>query len=106
MFEPAFARVQAVRNLVQGIGLGELAEEHGDELLPGSETFGAILGFEFADMAGEIGPLKKRKKLAKDTARSNHKISVEVGFAVFDTPTFSAETEIFSLHFTLFWTGV
>lgn len=44
----ALAGSRAVRDLAYGAGWGELAEEQGDELVPGREVLGSVVRLEFA----------------------------------------------------------
>ena len=48
------------------MGLGELTEQHGDELTPATESFCVSFGFVFADDVSEIAAIEKSKYLAED----------------------------------------
>jgi hypothetical protein len=43
-----FAALESFGDLAQGSRLGQLTEEHGDELLPAGEPFGTVLRLEGA----------------------------------------------------------
>jgi hypothetical protein len=49
------ATAQAVANLALRIGVGELAEQHGDQLSPAARAFGAPFRFVFLDQRRELG---------------------------------------------------
>jgi len=46
--------------------MGELAEEHRDELRPAGETFGGTLGGVFLGECGELGTGKVLEKLIEE----------------------------------------
>jgi hypothetical protein len=72
MLELAFAALEPVGNLAQGAGLSQLAEEHGNELVPTGKAARVVFGFEFAHVPREIRTLKQREDLAKKTSGVNH----------------------------------
>jgi hypothetical protein len=51
----AQATAQAVADLAQRIGVGELTKEHRNELRPTGETLGGTLGGVFLGECGELG---------------------------------------------------
>jgi len=63
MNQLAQATAQAVANLAQGIGVGELAEQHRDQLRPAAKTFGAPFRLVFLDQRSELGPGKMLEQL-------------------------------------------
>ena len=58
---------QAVANLAQRIGVGELAEQHRDQLRPAAKTFGAPFRIVFFDQRSELGPGKMLEQLIEQT---------------------------------------
>jgi hypothetical protein len=72
MLEPAFARLEPVRNFTQRSRLGELAKKHRHQLGPATETPGVIFSLEFADMPGKNRALKQGKNLGKQTGGVSH----------------------------------
>ncbi len=65
VLELALATAQPAVDLAQALGLGELAEEHGDEVVPAGETLGSPLASGLADKFGEAVAIHERKKLAE-----------------------------------------
>src|SRR4051812_11911549 len=58
---------QAIANLAQRIGMGELAEQHGDQLGPAVKAFGAAFRIICFDQRAELGPGKMLKQLMEQT---------------------------------------
>lgn len=52
-------------DFTQGLGLGDLTEEHCDKLIPASESFCVSFGFVFMHDIGEIIVVKERKYLTE-----------------------------------------
>ena len=63
MNQLAQATAQAVANLAQRIGVGELAEQHRDQLRPAAKAFGAPFRIVFFDQRSELGPWKMLEQL-------------------------------------------
>src|SRR4249920_787102 len=85
MLEFAFTGFEPVGNLAQGAGLSQLTEEHSDELVPAGKAARVVFGFELADVAGEIGTLKKFEDLAKKTGGGIHldlRLMMSLGFTI------------------------
>jgi hypothetical protein len=58
MNQLAQAAAQAVTDLAQRIGVGELEEQHRDQLRPAAKAFGAPLCVILFDQRSELGPGK------------------------------------------------
>jgi hypothetical protein len=54
----AEATAQTIADLAERIGMGELAEQHRDQLRPAAKTFGAFLRVVFLDQRPKLGPGK------------------------------------------------
>jgi hypothetical protein len=67
VLELALAAAESGVDLAQALGLGKLAEEHGDEVVPAGESLGAPLATGLADELGEAISVDERKKLAEKT---------------------------------------
>jgi hypothetical protein len=67
MNQLAQATAQAVANLAQRIGMGELAEQHRDQLRPAAKTLGAPFRIVFFDQRSELGPGKMLEQLIEQT---------------------------------------
>ena len=65
----AQATAQAVADLAQRIGMGELAEQHRDQLRPAAKAFGAPFRVVFLDQGSELGPGKKLEQLIEETRK-------------------------------------
>ncbi len=63
----AQATAQAVANLAQRIGVGELAEQHRDQLRPAAKAFGAPFRIVFFDQCCELRPGKMLEQLIEQT---------------------------------------
>jgi hypothetical protein len=63
---------QSVADLSQALGLGELAKEHGDILVPGGESLGVALCPAFMDKARKGNPGYDLKYLAEQTCGKLH----------------------------------
>ena len=63
----AQATAQAVANLAQRIGVGELAEQHRDQLGPAAKALGAPFRIVFLDQRRELGPRKMLEQLIEET---------------------------------------
>ena len=63
----AQATAQAVANLAQRIGVGELAEQHRDQLGPAAKAFGAPFRVVFLDQRRELGPREMLEQLIEET---------------------------------------
>jgi len=72
MAEPAETGGQAVADLSQGLGLGQLAEQHGQEVVPTGEPLAAALGTDIADQVVKLVAGKKLQKLAKQAGVTYH----------------------------------
>ena len=67
MNQLAQATPQAVANLAQRIGVGELAEQHRDQLCPAAKAFGAPFRIVFFDQRSELGPREMLEQLIEQT---------------------------------------
>jgi hypothetical protein len=67
MHQLAEATAQAVANLAQGIGMGELAEQHRDQLGTAAKAFGASLRVVFLDQRRKLGSRKMLEQLIEET---------------------------------------
>ena len=67
MNQLAQTTAQTVANLAQRIGMGELAEQHLDQLRPAAKTFGAPFRIVFFDQRSELGPGKMLEQLIEQT---------------------------------------
>src|ERR1035437_7619374 len=67
MNQLAQATAQAVANLAQRIGVGELAEQHRYQLRPAAKTFGAPFRIVFLDQRRELGPREMMEQLIQET---------------------------------------
>jgi len=72
MAQLAFKRGQSAADLAQALGIGELAEHHGNELLPAGETAGVALGVVFAGEGLELEAREELQKLAENAGYSIH----------------------------------
>ena len=59
----AQATAQAVADLAQGVGVGQLAEQHRDQLGPAAKAFGAPFGVVFLDQRSELSSGKMLEQL-------------------------------------------
>jgi len=67
MHQFAFAARQPVADLAQRIGVGQLAERHGDELSPAGEALGGAFGLVLLDQGGELRSGEMLQKLIEQT---------------------------------------
>ena len=58
MFHFSQASSQSSPNLSEGMGLTQLAEEHGNELIPRTKAFGSFFRLGFSDHFFEFIPVK------------------------------------------------
>src|ERR1019366_8347751 len=63
---------QAVADLAQGIGMAQLAEQHGDELGPAIEPLGGPLGFVLLDQTRELQAGKVMQQLIEQACDLYH----------------------------------
>jgi hypothetical protein len=70
--ESAEATGDAVTDLAQRIGAGQLAEQDADELRPTGETTCATFSLMFPDDADELGPEDLLKKLTERSSAPYH----------------------------------
>src|SRR5260370_10448128 len=61
------ATAQAVADLAQGVGVGQLAEQHRDQLGPAAKAFGAPFGVVFLDQRSELSSGKMLEQLIEQT---------------------------------------
>jgi hypothetical protein len=71
----AHATAQAVANLAQRIGVGELAEQHRDQLCPAAKAFGAPFRVVFLDQRRELGPRKMLEQLIEENPSSSRAVA-------------------------------
>jgi hypothetical protein len=93
MDQLAQATAQAVANLAQRIGVGELAEQHRDQLRPAAKAFGTPFGVVFLDQRRELGPREMLEQLIEETRNLYDGFAFLVGAfgeapAWNDSPTF------------------
>jgi hypothetical protein len=67
MHQFAQATAQAVANLAKRISMGELAEQHRDQLGPAAKTFGAPFRIVFLDQRSELGSGEMLEQLIEQT---------------------------------------
>jgi hypothetical protein len=65
MYQLAETAAQTVADLAQGIGMAQLAKEHGDELRPATESLGGTLGVMLLDQSRELQTGKVMQQLIK-----------------------------------------
>jgi hypothetical protein len=63
MHQFAFTASQAVADLAERIGVGQLAERHGHELGPAGEPLGGAFGQVFLDQRGKLRSGEMLQKL-------------------------------------------
>lgn len=64
--ELALATAESAVDLTQAPGLGELAEEHGDKVIPAGKSLRTALAAGLAHELGEAISVDERKKLAEE----------------------------------------
>jgi hypothetical protein len=67
MHQLAQAATQAIADLAQRVGVGELTEQHRDELSPATEALGIPFGAVFPDQRAELGSGKVLEQLIEQT---------------------------------------
>lgn len=70
--ELAEAGLEPAGDLAEGLGGGELAEDHGNEVGPGSEALGVPFGLVFLDQGGELRAGEVVKNLTEETGDRYH----------------------------------
>jgi hypothetical protein len=70
MPQAAFTGPQPLVDLAQALGLVRLAEQHGHELTPTSETFGPPFGAVLAQQRFELAAREPLEKLAENAGDS------------------------------------
>ena len=73
MYQLAQTTSQSAADFAQGMCLCELAEEHGYELIPATETFAVFVGLVFTDDIGEITAIEKSENLAEYACAMSHR---------------------------------
>src|SRR6266849_4404061 len=68
----ALAAFETISDFSQGASLSQLTEKHRDKLGPTGKTSSVTLRFEFTHVPCEIGALKERQNLGKQTRRADH----------------------------------
>jgi hypothetical protein len=63
----AQAAAQTIADLAQRVGVGELAEQHRDQLSPATEALGAPLGIVFLDQRPKLDPGEMLEQLIEKT---------------------------------------
>jgi len=79
MHQFAQATAQAVANLAERIGMGELAEQHRDQLRPAREPFRATLGAVLLDECGKLSSGEMLEQLIKQAGYLYHCLALLVG---------------------------
>jgi len=69
----AEAASEAVANLAQGVGLGQLAEQHRRQLRPAGEALGVAFPTVLPDEAGELVTGNLLQKLTEQAGRAYHR---------------------------------
>jgi len=64
--------MEAVADLAEGLGLGEVAKRHGNELIPAGEAFGGKVAIVLGDQGIKFLSREERKYLTEDGRGSNH----------------------------------
>ena len=72
MFQFAETAFEPAADFAQGLGLGGLAEEHGDELIPAGEAFGVAFGVVLVNDIGEVTAIEKSEYLAEQARSLSH----------------------------------
>jgi len=72
MFQLAQAASETPADFAQRLGLRQLAEQHGDELIPAGEAFAVFLSLMFVDDVCEITTGENSQNLAEHTGGLNH----------------------------------
>ena len=67
MHQFAQAAAQTVADFAERIGMGELAEQHRDQLGPAAKTLGGTFRVVFLDQRRELGPRKMLEQLIEET---------------------------------------
>lgn len=68
----SFVGSQSLADLAEGVGAAELAEEHGDGLVPVGESSGMAFGVQFFHGMLEFGSGKELQELAEYVTKSIH----------------------------------
>jgi hypothetical protein len=68
----SFVASKSLADLGEGVGAAELAEEHGDELVPVGESSGMAFGVQFFHGLLEFGSGKELQELAEYATKSIH----------------------------------
>jgi len=63
---------QSTADLSEAFGLSELAEEHGNEMVPGVELFGKPFGFMSMNQFMEFFPVNKSNELTEQACMLYH----------------------------------
>jgi hypothetical protein len=101
----AFAGCQATTDFAQGLGLPELAKQHGHELPPTGETPGVALGSMLANQRFKLQTRKQLEQLRKNAAYSVHGGTSSVEICRFGKPQ-TQLTEIPPFLKNLIWTSL
>ncbi len=72
MFQLAQAASETPADFAQRLGLRQLAEQHGDELIPAGEAFAVLFGLMFTDDVGEFAAGEDRQYLAEHACSLSH----------------------------------
>ena len=72
----AKAACEAVADLAKGVGVGHLAEEHGDELSPTGKAFGVAFALVLLHQLGELVTRKLIEQLTEETRGPYHNIAL------------------------------
>jgi hypothetical protein len=102
MLEFALAGSQSLGDFTERIGAAQLAEKHGNELLPTGKALGLVFSLMFVDHVLELNPWKKPQQLAEQTTIFSHAqaSSVKVfGFEHQKYNLYSVPAFIFSPYF-------
>ena len=67
MAQFAQAAGQSAADFTQALGLGELAEKHGYEMIPATETFGTPFGLVAKDQVEKLSTVKQSNQLTEQT---------------------------------------
>jgi hypothetical protein len=63
---------QTAADFPQAFGLGQLAEQHSYEMVPGTEAFRITLGLVSVDQGGKFVTIKQRNQLTEQAGATHH----------------------------------
>jgi hypothetical protein len=70
---------QAVADLAQGVGLGQLTEQHGRQLGPAGESFGMAFALVLGNQGRELVARDLLQKLTEEAGCAYHRYALRVG---------------------------